>query len=399
MRRTSALTPIVNALLAPTLRSRRDPDAVFAALFDRASAGVGDPPVPLDDADLASFRRLLRSAAGADLSALGWFLFRADVESRMANLLRVAARHAAFPEIGREAIEAPIVIVGLPRTGTTITHKVIAQSSGHRAPALWELMHTDLELPEAERRKVVRGIEAGLKVVSGLVPSMRVIHPQSASGPDEDPFALPHGHQHAARAAMPDYEAWCYERDYTRDYDHLKRVYQVLQHGRAPARWVLKSPTHLAQLDQVMRVFPNATIVWLHRFPITVIGSICSLVESARRLHQRRVDLHGIGRMCLEQLSWMVERARTARASIPRDRIIDVPYHAIAATPETGIPLLYERLGAAWTDRDAANLAATMARPITRAHEYELGRYGLTPGMVEDAFGDYSQAEAGMEFR
>lgn len=398
MRQTSALIPLLNVLLASSLQRQRDADAAFWRLFDRACAGAGEH-TPLGEADVDGYRRLLQGfAAAPGLTPLGWTMARGDIEGRIANQLRVQTLYDTHPGIRGEVIERPIVIVGLPRTGTTVTHKVIAQSVAHRAPALWELMHTSLALPQDEQDRIIRKVNGAMRLIARLAPAMRSIHPQSAQGPDEDPFVLAHGAQHLARASMRDYEDWCYERDYTADYDYLKQVYQVLQYGRPSKRWVIKSPTHLANLDQVVRVFPDARIVWLHRDPVTVTGSICSLVETSWRLHVRRPDLHEIGRMCLRQLSWMVERARTARTAIPRGQIIDVPYHAIAAEPHVKVPRLYERLGAVWTDADAANLQTVIARPARRAHEYALARYGLSATDVEDAFGDYSRAEAGADF-
>jgi hypothetical protein len=406
MQRTSNLIPVLNTLMAPSLRSRRDPDRTFWKLYERAGANAGDHQ-PMHEDDVAGYRRLLEGFATAPgLSPLGWAMACGDVQARLANQMRIEALHATHPAIGRERIERPIVIVGLPRTGTTVTHRVIAQSAGHRAPALWELMHTSLALPEREEARLIRQIDQVMRLVLRLAPSMRVIHPQSAAGADEDPFLLPHGGQHLARAPMRAYETWCYERDYTRDYDLLKAAYQVLQYGREPRRWVIKSPTHLGSLDQIVRVFPDAQIVWMHRDPATVMGSICSLVETSWKLHVRRPDRAAIGQMCLRMLPWMVERARAARtvapgrdrAAVPKERIIDVPYHVVVDQPHEKIPLLYERLGATWTAEDEARLGATMARPSKRAHEYTISRYGLTGDDVEAAFGDYSRVEATMSF-
>ncbi|WP_335989996.1 sulfotransferase family protein [Glycomyces sp. MUSA5-2] len=407
MKRTSNLIPVLNALMAPSLRSRNNPDRVFWKLLERAGDQAGDHP-PMHEADIDGYRRLLAGFATAPgLSGLGWAMARGDVQARIANQMRIEALHAAHPEIGREVIERPIVIVGLPRTGTTVTHKVIAQSAGHRAPALWELMHTSLALPPREEARLVRQIDQVMRLVLRLAPSMRAIHPQAAAGADEDPFLLPHGAQHLARAPMRGYETWCYQRDYTRDYDLLKKAYQVLQHGREPQRWVIKSPTHLANLDQIIRVFPDAQIVWMHRAPVTVMGSICSLVETSWQMHVHRPDPAEVGQMCLRMLPWMVERARAARtvapgqgrAAVPREQIIDVPYHDVVVDkPHEKMPVLYDRLGAKWTADDAARLGATMARPTKRTHEYAIKWFGLNEDEVEQAFGDYSRVEAAMSF-
>jgi hypothetical protein len=398
MRRTSIMLPVLNTLMPPN-RSARRPSTTFAKLLDRARREVGtDSYLPAGDA--AGYRRLLEAYATAPgLTRLGWMMACSDIQSRIANQLRVQDLHERHEAIGREVIQAPIVVVGLPRTATTVTHKVIAQSEDHRAPALWELMYTALPLPKREEERRVKQINAAMRIMLGLAPAMRAIHPQRAELPDEDPWVLPHGGQHMARASMRDYENWCYERDYTTDYDYLKRVYQVLQHGREPKRWVIKSPTHLGNLDQIFRIFPDARVVWLHRDPATVMGSICSLLETSWRLHVRQPDLDEIGRMCLRQLPWMVERARAARLSLPREQIIDLSYHDVARQPDVKIPLLYERLGATWTDADAANLRATMARPSRRVHEYAISRYGLTTDEVEATFGDYSRSEIHMGLR
>src|SRR5690606_10591564 len=124
-------------LLASSLQRQRDADAAFWRLFDRACAGAGEH-TPLGEADVDGYRRLLQGfAAAPGLTPLGWTMARGDIEGRIANQLRVQTLYDTHPGIRGEVIERPIVIVGLPRTGTTVTHKVIAQSVAHRAPALW----------------------------------------------------------------------------------------------------------------------------------------------------------------------------------------------------------------------------------------------------------------------
>lgn len=393
MRRMSSLVPILNAIFAPSLRSRRDVDGVFRRLLERACADMGEHAL-LDEADVDGYRRLLRGVAAAPgLTALGWAMARKDIDSLITNQLRVHALCNTHPSISNEVVERPIVIIGLPGTGTTVVHKFIAQSIGHRAPALWELTHTAPALPKEKHDRLIRQIDTTLALVTRLAPAMRSLPPRGADLPDGDLFVLPHGGRHLARAAMPEYEAWCYERDYARDYDYLKRVYQVLQHGREPARWVIESPTHLANLGQLMRVFPDARIVWFHRDPFAVIGSVCPLVETSQRLHVRRPDLHELGRMCLHQLSWMTRRAREARIGLPREQIIDVSYHRFSADPHAMITRLYDRLDAAWTAADQRRLDAALRQANRPTHEYDPARYGVTFEQVAAAFGDYIDIE------
>jgi hypothetical protein len=107
-------------------------------------------------------------------------------------------------------------------------------------------------------------------------------------------------------------------------------------------------------------------------------------------MHERNPDLHAIGATWLRIQATAIERARKARVDWPRAAFVDVPYPWLAAEPHQKVPLLYERLGAEWTDADARTLDSVLARPgIGRQHEYELARYGLDPQQVEEAFGDY----------
>ncbi|MEU5874174.1 sulfotransferase [Glycomyces sp. NPDC047369] len=401
------MVPLLNLATLPNGRQRRDPDRVFDRLQERATASLhADPALrrvcgdagiqaSLSDEDAADFQHLVRSyAAAAPLTKLGWTMVLADLQMRLANQLRIDALHRAIPAIGQEQIVRPIVIVGLPRTASTVTQRVIARSEGHRAPQLSELMHPTFGLFPDEQRAKVREIESMMRLFRRLAPSMRVIHPQYAQAPDEDHLILPHGIQHASRVDMPDYLAWCRTRDATGDYDYLKRVYQVLQHGAEPARWVIKAPCHLAHLDQIVRIFPDAVIVWLHRDPMTLMSSMCSLVETAQRVHVRRPDLHAIGRMCLTELSGWVTDAFNVRADLAGQvRIVDVSYHDIVNNPFDRMPRLYEQIGAQWTGQDEANLGATIARTTSRKHDHGPYRYGLDDTALSDAFGPYMHSE------
>lgn len=391
MRRISAITPLVNTLLAPVKLGRRHPDKVFDRLLDQAVHASGGTPAG-DEDFINDFRLLLHDFAAVErLTAVGWLSATGDIRARLENRMRIRRLHAVHPELADEEIERPAVVVGLPRTATTLTHNILAHSSDHRAPLLWEWMHTDLEMDPAKAQQIITEIRRAMRTVLRLAPAFWSIHPQDPERPDEDPFILPHGAQHLARAPLPAYEQRLLGRDWEGDYRYLLRALQVLQHRRPPKRWILKSPTHLENLDELVRIFPDCTIVWMHRDPLAVVGSICSLIEVSTRLHQRRPDLHAIGQMCLRLLKRLVDRARTALPAI-QGRVIHVPYDWLTTDPHATVPVLYNLIGAAWTDRDAGALQSVLDRPTrARQHEYELSRYGLDPGQVDDAFGDYGR--------
>lgn len=392
----SLLLPVLNTLAGPfTLgpRGPRHPEAAVRRMAQRAAKAAGAPAPDLDHPELRNFAFLVEQFAAADhLSPIGWASVTLDLQTRLANWLRVQRLHAEHPELEAEDVSDPVFIVGLPRTATTLTHHLLANAERHRGTRLWELLHPALPLSDTETATIITGVERGQQLVRLLIPEMVNIHPQAATRPDETAFLFFHGPQHQARALMPAYAAWEADRNPIGDYQYLKQVLQVLQHGREPRRWVLKNPIHLGSLRQLLQVFPNATIVWMHREPRTVIGSLCSLVETSHRLHLRRVDRQAIGRMCLDMLSGLVDAGRDARTTMPPGHIIDVPYDWLTAAPFETVPRLYDLIGAHWTARDENGLASILARPSgARRHDYAASWYGLDDIEIDQRFGDYGK--------
>lgn len=381
---------LANLLLRPGFGSRRTPERVFERLLAQAGQAAGDQRF-VDD-----FQLLLGWWARAEsLTPVGWASAQAHVRRHLANRARVRGLIAEEPGIEREPIEKPVFVVGLPRTATTVTHSVLSLAAGHRCPRLWELLTPGLHATPRERRKAVT---TGRRMAQGtdlFAPRFRDIHAIVGDGPEECTFALPHALMPLSQARIPEYQAWSYERDYVPDYRHLKQVFQVLQYGRPRRRWMLKSPLHLGNLDALRTVFPDATIVWCHRDPVTVMASFCSLVETGMAISVRPVDPHGIGATWLELLSHAMNRALAVRATIPPEQLVDAPYSWLADDPTVGAPELYAAIGADWTESEAARLPEAVARPKgTRPHTYDLSRYGLTREGVEAAFADYNALRA-----
>ncbi|MFI7412300.1 sulfotransferase family protein [Streptomyces sp. NPDC049627] len=384
-----ALT-LANVLLRPGFGSRRDPGRVF----DRIAAEAGQAPGDRQFVD--DFRSLLGWWAEAEnLTPVGWQSAQAFVRRHLANRARVRRLIAEHPEIEREPIDRPVFVVGLPRTATTVTHAVLSLADDHRCPLLWELLTPDLEVPPRQRRRAIR---TGRRMARGtdlFAPRFRDIHAMVAEGPEECTFALPHALMPFSQARIPEYRDWHRERDFVPDYRYLKQVYQVLQYGRPRRRWVLKSPMHLENLDALRTVFPDATIVWCHRDPVTVMASFCSLIEHGMAVSSRPVDLAGIGATWLDLLSRAMTRGLAARAAVPAGQLVDAPYSWLGSDPATGAPKLYAAVGARWSDSEAARLPGAVARPKgSRPHRYDLARYGLTRAEVESAFADYNALRA-----
>ncbi len=377
-----------NAVLLPAQRARSRPAATAFAELQRAAVRRAGTSVPADP-DFHAGMRVLHDAfqAAAEVTPIGRLGMRAELTRRLANhhgLRDLLARH---PEVSRISVDRPVFVTGLPRTGTTLLHGLLAQHAQARAPLLWELMYP-LPGSSAARRRQIRATRWTARIYHAAVPALRGIHPLDPMGAEECIFVLPHTLAHYARARMPGYRRWCADRDTTEDYRYLRQHLQALQWRQPQCRWVLKSPFHLGNLDAVLRVFPDATIVWTHRDPFVALTSWCSFMEATMRLQNSRVDLPSIGPDWLDIWAEAVGRGlRTRRAA--GERFVDVGYDDLVADPAGTATRLWRRLG---SDVDGASRAAIAAfagrdRRHPGSHRYTAERYGLDPAAVRQRLG------------
>jgi hypothetical protein len=388
--RTTKRLRAINASLRPFLRGKNDPERAWAKAVTRAQQIAGVEIHASDQQWIDEFGFLISCAAAVpDLAPVGWMTTIMDAQARLVNRLRIRDLHRRNPAIWREPIQAPIFVVGLPRTATTLAHNILAAAPGCRGPLLWEMVHTDLQVPAEEAAQIVRRAKRQFQTTR-YAPDFAHIHPVDPERPEESMFLLPHGIYHLLfHAPMPKYRTWFAERDTTEDYLFLRQALQVLQYGRPRRRWVLKYPFDLAQMNVIRSVFPGATFVWTHRDPATVIGSTCSLADLCQALFVTRPDRDAIGALVLDVLAETIEAGREFRQA-HLNEVVDVPYFQLVADPTRVLPALYDQLKLTWTQEDGERLVTVVQNPTRdRKHEYSLRDYGLTPERVEDRFRSY----------
>ncbi|RIL07940.1 MAG: sulfotransferase [Proteobacteria bacterium] len=319
-----------NALLAPVARRLfpLDPGSLTAAARRRERAGdFGD----------ASFEEPLRVlcdalAREADLSPVGRLLARELLLGLLATRLRLAALLREHPEIERERVEAPLVVLGLPRTGTTHLHELLAQHPSLRSLPYWESLEP---IParavrlgaQPDRRR--RRCEQALRLQHWVMPLFPALHEMRADAPHEEIQLLAADFRTMlfdASAHVPSYGAWYRSQDQTSAYRFLQRVLQALQWLRGPKRWVLKSPQHLGQLGPLLAVFPDARIVHTHRDPARVVASMCTMLAYGLRMQSRRVDPLAVGRLWGERIAAMLDASLRDRALVPAAQVLDLRF-------------------------------------------------------------------------
>ncbi|MCC3761657.1 sulfotransferase [Glycomyces sp. TRM65418] len=386
MERVAPWVKAVNTVLTPAIAGRRKK---VDRLLDRAVREAVDRTESTahgEDAFIEDMRVLLRGYADVEgLTLTGWVGVQQEVTDRLESRLRVRKLHALRPEIADEPISRPIVVIGVPRTGTTMLQRLLAAPEPHRSPLMHELMYPDLEGADHRRRseRVVEGI-------GKAVPTFRTVYDMAADKPEACVWVLPHGIGHLVRVHPPGYVQWMLERDYTADYRYLKQALQVLQHGRPRRRWILRAPAHLWNLGALVQAFPDAQIVWTHRDPAAALASLCSMNETAMSMNTSEIDLHAIGRTWLGLFATGFDRARTARRRMPAYAVLDVPYRHLTDEARDRMPELFERLGAPWGPTEQRALDASLLDRPT-GHRYDLARYGLTEGDVDRALADYKR--------
>lgn len=346
----------------------------------------------------ASLARLLAALRDeARLSPQGtWTTVGRIVQSlkRRRLLSRLERRH---PEIAEVPLPAPIVIVGFPRTGTTLLHNLLAADPASRAIRLWEMREPFAPVDAGDgwaaevEQVTAQLVDAGYK----LSPRLVDIHPLKAEWPDEcswlfrNSFAtLVHGFSHF----VPGYVDWLMRRDMTPDYADYRRQLRAIVWQRPGAPLVLKDPCHLWHLPELLAALPDARVIHLHRDVDRVASSFASL---CRALHEgtaaARPDAE-IGAYAVDMLETGMRRMLEARAALPAERFVDLGYDRLVADPAAAVAALYERLDLPWTPAAQAGVEGWLAegRKLTGRHQHGLADFGLDADDVRARFAPYT---------
>lgn len=182
MKRVTVTARALNLLLTPATSGRKRP----VETWDKTVSDVVKTGLSADGEEtfIEEFGFLLKCLADEPrLSPLGWVQGLGGAKGRLENRLRIKALAAEHPEILDERIVKPVFVIGMPRTATSLAHRILAASEDHRGPLMWEMLHTDLETAPEVIRERVEAVEKGLKFMMRVAPSWKVIHPSTMDTP------------------------------------------------------------------------------------------------------------------------------------------------------------------------------------------------------------------------
>jgi LPS sulfotransferase NodH len=339
----------------------------------------------------------------ARLSEAGVGSASAMIVNGLVNRLRHVELVKRHPEILDETVEVAAVVVGLPRTGSTMLHRMLASAPGMTGTRWFETQNYSPMPGEGrgethQRREVAKGF---LDYMLATIPDLMSIHPMSIDQPDEELIIL--GQLYSSTMIegtyhVPGYARWLTENDRVQCYRDLRQILQSLQWQdpvRAGAKWVLKTPGHLLALDAVIEVFPEAKIVMTHRDPVATVPSYCSMEHSLYQMVSDSVDPASVAAFWVPRLAELLDRFMAVRGQVAGQNFIDVRYADLLGDPIGEGTRVLEAAGIAVTDAVRAGMAEWIEankREDRAPHKYALEDFGLVRSDVEQRFAAYRAA-------
>jgi hypothetical protein len=349
------------------------------------------------DGHEAGLRTLVDDLASpeAGLTPRGNYFQRSEVKSALVGRLLTQAQLTQRPEHADVAIERPIFVLGLPRTGTTALHRLLHADPMAQGLQLWITQYPQPRPPREtwESDPVFAAMQQAFAAHHVESPEFMGIHYMDATSVEECWRLLRQtgkSNSYESLANVPRYTEWLRGQDWTDAYARHRQNLQLIGLHEPEKRWVLKNPSHMTALDALMSVYPDALVVYTHRDPVACIASSCSLSAETTVGHSETFVGGVIGRTQLGLWSRSFHAFHDARPAYDQSQFADVAFRDLVADPIGTTRGIYERFGLDWTpdvrlaveevDRESRQ---GEARP---SHRYRLEDYGLTESQVRAAF-------------
>jgi hypothetical protein len=350
------------------------------------------------DEYLPGLRVLLR-ALDSDLKLTG--VYRERVFGSIAGVLigRLYARHGwgEHPDCLRTAIRAPLIITGIPRTGTTALHKALSMDPQFQGLELW-LAQTPMARPPRDTwagNPLFRKSAAAMAAVVEIAPLIKTIHDMVADEADECLNAMVQSFvtiQFGSTLHVPSYHSWYLAQDETPSYRRYADLLRLVGLNDQDKRWLLKNPSHVLGIEPLLSVFPDARIVHTHRNPLVAVPSTCSLVETFRTFYLGDLTYpRELGRMNLELWSIGLERTMRAHDRQP-DSFYDVQFEDLNTDPLGVIHRIYQWAGLSLRpeiEQKMKNWLDTHSEGKGGVHTYTAEQFGLSESLLRDRYREY----------
>ncbi len=338
--------------------------------------------------------------ADARLSPFGRYVAKRQLVEVLMHRLNITEYRKTHPEVEEQRIEKPLFVLGLPRTGTTLLQELLAQDPAHRSPLSWELDDPcpPTAAPLAEDNPRVIKCERRFAGLRAMAPDFQAIHPIGALLPQECLVATAYAFASVRFELCFDvatYQRWLTKHDMHFAYETHRDVLQHHQSRRAPKRWVLKSPGHLATVDVIAETYPDAMMIQTHRDPQKVIPSVASLYANMRSIATEDLQLEKLGPAMLDVWSTYLEDGIRKRRETndANGRILDVHFDELTTKPIATIERIYRHFDLPFTSEVRERMQAYVddhPRHRFGVHRYDHASFGLTREAIASTFKHYS---------
>ncbi len=366
-------------------------------LLERAVAQAG-----FDDFGDDEFRAGLQALLAALdentlLNPIGNFAIRQMIVRDLTARLIAERGFRTHPQSERHPIERPLVIVGLPRTGTTALQEMLALDPQFQGLELW-LTRAPKPRPDRdawEGDPDYLECAASIDMIREHQPELHAIHKMEAWKADECWNLTAQSFAHSswlAQTVLPGYRTWFESCDMLPVYRRHRRNLQLIGSRTPQTRWLLKDSTHLFALDAFLEVYPDACVVYTHREPVEAIPSVCSLCWAARHAINDGESREVYGRETLDLWHMAVERTLDVRAALGesgRERFHDVSFRDFKADPLRVVEGIYQGFGFELSSETRARMETFREESPPPLHRYTLEQWGLDEASINDRFARY----------
>lgn len=333
-------------------------------------------------------------------NTFGALAVKALLERSLYGRYKVEQELAKNPQIEKEEIKQPVFIIGMPRTGTTILHALMAEDPAHRSPLAWEcLLPYPAATPETFRNNdQLKTVTKEFSQLFKLVPDFLRKHYMAADSPQEclGITALNFtSFQPSAQLYLPSYMDWFFHKsDMLENMKFHKRFLQFLQSGGVKSdRWLLKTPVHLMRLPELFEVYPDARIIMTHRPPEFVVASTASLMSSVRSLYSDNEDPKRTGREQADLWSLYFTKFLKDRKTLNKeDQIIDLQFEDFVKDQVGTVKQIYKRFNWSLSEKATYNFDHFLGKnPKDKngKHIYSLETFGLEKEEIDYQYQDY----------
>jgi len=328
---------------------------------------------------------------------VGRFYFHSRVIRILTSRLKIANTLTLNPEIKLVPITNPLFIIGMLRTGTTFLHRLIACDAKLNHLKLWQGLFPFSNLYNFDNNSMIEEAALFVKDTKQLIKELPLIHDFNTKDAEECFWLLEHTFSDLIfelSANIPSYSAWLTRNENSiNTYKYHRLLLQLLSFKKPCKPWVLKAPRHLFSLDAILKVYPDAKIVWLHRDPAKTIPSLCSLSEALRKLYVNKVNKNKLGNFWFKKMLHGVNKAMNARKNIKNNQIIDIKYNDLIENPISTIKKIYSHFNYEFSETFRQNMTIYISKNVSKkrgSHYYTLQEFGLNESDIKNSFLKYT---------